>query len=196
MKDMERIEENTCEEIESIPVYYFGNVMSTMDVAEGFLKEGKTGIIVAEQQEKGRGRYGRRWCSPSGGLYLSWILKCESLYPLFLSEIISLSIVETLRCFGIDCKIKLPNDIITGGKKIAGILILKRDEWYIAGIGININNWVEDKTGQVAMKDITGSYIDKKSVLEQFIKIFLRYRNDFYRDSSIPLKQWSEYLIK
>jgi len=196
MKDMKKIEENTCEQIEGIPVYYFGRVTSTMDVADGFLREGKTGIIVAEQQEKGRGRYGKIWHSPSGGLYLSWILNGESLYPIFLSEIISLSIVETLRYFGIDCRIKLPNDIITGGKKIAGILILKRDEWYIAGIGININNWVEDKTGQVAMKDITGSYIDKKSVLEQFIKIFLRYRNDFYRDSSIPLKQWSEYLIK
>ncbi|MCM8830426.1 MAG: biotin--[acetyl-CoA-carboxylase] ligase [Candidatus Omnitrophica bacterium] len=193
---MKRIDGNTSEEIEGIPVYFFGSVMSTMDVAECLLKEGKTGIVVAEQQEKGRGRYGRKWFSPYGGLYLSWILKEELLYPLFLSEIISLSVVETLRYFGIDCRIKLPNDIITGGKKIAGILIVKKDNWYIAGIGINVNNPVEDRKQQVSIKDITGKEVDNKKVLEQFIKIFFHYKEDFYTDTSRPLKQWSEYLIK
>lgn len=196
MRDMKKIEENICEEIESIPVYYFGSVISTMDVTEDFLREGKTGIVVAEEQVSGKGRYGRKWFSPRGGLYLSWILKEEALYPLFLSEMISLSIVEAMRYFGIDCRIKLPNDIITEGKKIAGILIVKKDKWYITGIGINVNNPVEDKDQQVAMKDIIGEYIDKKSVLEKFIKIFLRYKKDFYKNSSKPLKQWSEYLIK
>ncbi|MCM8821015.1 MAG: biotin--[acetyl-CoA-carboxylase] ligase [Candidatus Omnitrophica bacterium] len=193
---MKKIEGKTCEEIEGIPVYFFGSVISTMDVAEDFLREGKTGIVVAEEQVAGRGRYGRKWFSPPGGLYLSWILKEELLYPLFLSEIISLSVVETLRYFGIDCRIKLPNDIITGGKKIAGILIVKKDKWYITGIGINVNNPVEDIGQQVSIKDITGKEADNKKVLEQFIKVFLQYRKEFYTDSSRPLKQWSEYLIK
>ncbi|MCX8082641.1 MAG: biotin--[acetyl-CoA-carboxylase] ligase [bacterium] len=193
---MEKQEE--CERIiiEGIPVYFFGNVISTMDLADTFLSEGKTGIVVAEQQEKGRGRYGRRWFSPRGGLYLSWILKEEHLYPLFLSEMLSLSIVKTLRYFGIDCKIKLPNDIITGGRKIAGILIVKKQGWYIAGIGVNLNNPVEDETHQVSVKDITGRQVDKKKVIEYFIKAFLHYRDEFYTDSSRPLKQWGEYLIK
>ncbi|MCM8777668.1 MAG: biotin--[acetyl-CoA-carboxylase] ligase [Candidatus Omnitrophica bacterium] len=193
---MKKIEEKTCEEMEGIPVYFFGSIISTMDVAEDFLRKGKTGIVVAEEQVAGRGRYGRKWFSPPGGLYLSWILKEESLYPLFLSEIISLSVVETLRDFGIDCRIKLPNDIITGGKKIAGILIVKKDKWYITGIGINVNNPVEDIGQQVSIKDITGKEADNKKVLEQFIKVFLQYRKEFYTDSSRPLKQWSEYLIK
>ncbi|MCM8761817.1 MAG: biotin--[acetyl-CoA-carboxylase] ligase [Candidatus Omnitrophica bacterium] len=193
---MKKIEEKTCEEMEGIPVYFFGSIISTMDVAEDFLRKGKTGIVVAEEQVAGRGRYGRKWFSLPGGLYLSWILKEESLYPLFLSEIISLSVVETLRDFGIDCRIKLPNDIITGGKKIAGILIVKKDKWYITGIGINVNNPVEDIGQQVSIKDITGKEADNKKVLEQFIKVFLQYRKEFYTDSSRPLKQWSEYLIK
>jgi len=185
------------EEIEGIPVYHLKDVSSTMDVADEFLREGKTGIVVAERQEKGRGRYGRRWFSPLGGLYLSWILKYDPLYPLSLSEMLSLSIVETLRYFGIDCRIKLPNDIIIDGKKkIAGILIVKKENWYIAGVGININNPVEDENQQVAVKDILRKEVDKEIVLKQFIKVFLEIKNIFYRDTGVSLKKWSEYLIK
>jgi len=195
MKDVKN-QEIRCEEVEGIPIYYLKDVSSTMDVADEFLKEGKTGIVVAERQEKGRGRYGRRWFSPLGGLYLSWILKDDPLFPQFLSEMLSLSVVETLRYFGIDCRIKLPNDIIINGKKIAGILIMKKENWYIAGIGININNPVEDEGQQVAVKDIIRKEVDKDVVLEQFIKVFLEIKSIFYRDTGVSLKMWSEYLIK
>lgn len=193
---MKDIKERICKEIEGIPVYYFGNVISTMDVAEHLLKDGKTGIVVAEKQEAGRGRYGRKWFSPAGGLYLSWILREETLYPLFLSEMISLSIVITLKHFGVNCRIKLPNDIITDGKKIAGILIVKKSDRYIVGVGINVNNPVEDKEHQVAMKDVIGEGVDKSIVLEQFIRTFQKVKEEFYKSSGSSLKSWGGYLIK
>ncbi|MGI6596105.1 MAG: biotin--[acetyl-CoA-carboxylase] ligase [Candidatus Ratteibacteria bacterium] len=196
MKNTGKTEEKGCEELNGVPVYFFDTVISTMDVAEEFFKEGKTGIVVAKQQEKGRGRYGKRWYSPEGGLYFSWILKGEPLYPLFLLEILSLSVAETLKYFGIDCRIKLPNDIITNGKKIAGILIVKKGDCYITGIGININNTLEDKTLQVSVRDIIGKDIAEKRVLKKFINIFLQYKQGLYIKPDKHFKQWSEYLIK
>lgn len=196
MKDMEIIQAGAFEEIEGIPVYYFKKVTSTMDVADKFLNNGKAGIVVADEQEKGRGRYGKRWFSPSGGLYFSWILKEEQLYPLYLSEIISLTLVETMRHFGIYCRIKLPNDIIVYGKKIAGVLIWKKGTFYIAGIGINVNNPVEDKDSQIAMKDILKKEIDRKEVMKQFISTFREVKRKFYTNPDSSLILWGEYLIK
>ncbi|MDD3726655.1 MAG: biotin--[acetyl-CoA-carboxylase] ligase [Candidatus Ratteibacteria bacterium] len=194
MKDVGKVE--TCEEIEGVSVYYLGTVTSTMDVAEDFLRNGKTGIVVAEQQERGRGRYGKKWFSPAGGLYLSWILKEEKVF-LFLSEILTLSIIKTLQHFGIGCRIKLPNDIIVdSGKKIAGILIVKKDTYYIAGIGININNPVEDRMLQVAVRDILRRELEKKVVLGQLIKDFQRIKDDFCKSPDDSLKLWGKYLIK
>jgi len=183
------------EEICGVSVYFFERVSSTMDEAGEFLKKGKTGIICAGEQINGRGRYGNRWLSRPGGLYFSWILK-EEAYSVFLSEIISLSIAESLETYGISCKIKLPNDIIASGRKISGILILKKEGFYIAGVGINVNNDTGDGRERISMKEIAGMPVDKKGVLENFIKTFLAYKKAFSEDSCNSLQKWSKYLKK
>lgn len=181
-------------EIEGIPLYCYGRVSSTMDVAEEFVRKGMTGIITAEEQESGRGRYGREWFSPPGGLYFSFILNAEGGFPL--SEIVSLSIVKTLESFGISCNINLPNDIITERKKIAGILIVKKEDVYITGIGINVNNDVGDTAERISVRQVLNRRVEKKEVLEQFVKTFLIQKKQFTEDLQASLKNWSEYLIK
>ncbi|RKY31902.1 MAG: biotin--[acetyl-CoA-carboxylase] ligase [Candidatus Omnitrophota bacterium] len=180
-------------EIEGIEVYFFKKVTSTMDIAEDFLNKGKEVIVVAEEQSCGRGRYGRKWFSPPGGLYLSWILKRE-IGSDTVSKIFPVALVETLSLFGIsDCRIKFPNDIIVKGKKIAGILVEKKEGCFVVGVGVNLNNST-DKIGDFA---ISYNEIKKEKVdIVKFLKYFIIKFKELYSEQDKILKMWSEYLIK
>ncbi|MGB9677647.1 MAG: biotin--[acetyl-CoA-carboxylase] ligase [Candidatus Ratteibacteria bacterium] len=184
-------------EIEGYPVYYYEKVTSTMDIAKNLVKEGKEGIVVAEMQIEGRGRYGRKWLSPIGGLYFSFVLRKSKITD-FLSEIISLSLVETMKNFGIEnCKIKFPNDIIINEKKICGILIEKIDNFYITGIGINVKKNKELKESQyICLEDIIEKDLEIRDVLNVFLKSFKKIKILSEKNLDLILKNWSENLIK
>ncbi len=184
-------------EIEGYPVYFYKEVTSTMDIAKNLIKENKEGIVVAEIQTEGRGRYGRKWLSPEGGLYFSFVLKKSKITD-FLSEIISLSLVETMKNFGIEnCKIKFPNDIIINEKKICGILIEKIDEFYIAGIGINVKKSKElEENKYICMEDILERKVVIKSVFEVFLRNFRKLKDLSEKNVELVLKNWSENLLK
>ena len=60
-------------------LYSFKTLSSTNDKARAFADKGKYNlVVVAEKQEKGRGRFGRKWSSGSGGLYMTILLKEEN----------------------------------------------------------------------------------------------------------------------
>ncbi len=174
-------------------VYFYYEVSSTMDIAKKLLKDGKKGIIVAQKQTKGRGRYGKYWLSDEGGLYFSMIIE-KNVVSDFLSEIISISLVETIKTFGIICKIKFPNDIIYKGKKVSGILIERDNNKYIAGIGVNINNKI-DNFG-ISMREILKKEININNFLENFLNIFKATEKKFFENKENCLKKWSEFLLK
>lgn len=105
-------------------------------------------VIVADMQEKGRGRLGRRWLSPAGlNVYMSIVL-VPAVSP---REATLLTIMSSVACAtalrercGADVRIKWPNDLMIEGKKIGGILTeIKADPdriaWAVIGIGINVN---------------------------------------------------------
>jgi len=94
-------------------------------------------VIVATAQTAGRGRYRRKWVSHTGNLYASFIYKISERNPQ-LSYAMAVAVAETLIEFGINPKIKWPNDILIDGKKISGILIEYCQNFVIIGIGINI----------------------------------------------------------
>ena len=185
-------------EIEGEQVYFFKKVGSTMDIAESFIRKGKEGIIVAEEQSRGRGRYGRIWISPPGGLYLSWILKREKMNPDTINKIFSLTLIETFSSFGIrNCKIKFPNDIMIEGRKIAGILVENKGDYFVVGVGVNLNTDTE-KIGNFAIsyREIKRECIDIVKFLRSFIIRFKKMRNEYFESSGRILKVWGEYLIK
>jgi BirA family transcriptional regulator, biotin operon repressor / biotin---[acetyl-CoA-carboxylase] ligase len=106
-------------------------------------------VVVSETQKQGRGRMGRTWISqPESGVYVSLILR-PKFVPMkapcitFMSAI---ALVEALeQTFGIQARIKWPNDVMIHGKKVAGILTELKAEmegihYVIVGIGINANN--------------------------------------------------------
>lgn len=130
-------------------IYYFETISSTNDVAFNLAQEGaeEGTVVIARSQSKGRGRLQRRWHSPEGGLWFSFILRPNlppsSLLPICI--VCALSISKTLeKLFSLPTKVKWPNDVLVNGRKICGILLeastsLDNMEFLIAGIGLNAN---------------------------------------------------------
>jgi BirA family biotin operon repressor/biotin-[acetyl-CoA-carboxylase] ligase len=130
-----------------------GTIGSTNDYAYALARGGAREITIvrAESQTKGRGRFRRTWVSPSNkGIYASFILRPhsqpEDVY--YLPLIFSLAAVKALENI-LPLKIKLPNDIIAGSKKIGGVLVeakttFQKVDFAVVGIGININAKAKD----------------------------------------------------
>ena len=104
-------------------------------------------ICLAEYQSAGRGRRGRQWHSPFGSnLYLSlaWPFRGGASELAGLSLAVGVSVNDALSALGISGGgLKWPNDLLFGGKKLAGILIDLRGEadgvvWAVIGVGINV----------------------------------------------------------
>ena len=105
-------------------------------------------VIAVRCQTKGRGQRTNTWeTAPGKNLTFTIVLKNLEILPseqIAISQITALSVVDFLAMHGIAAKIKLPNDIYVGGKKICGILIensicSNKIVWSIIGIGINVN---------------------------------------------------------
>jgi BirA family biotin operon repressor/biotin-[acetyl-CoA-carboxylase] ligase len=122
---------------------------STNDLAKQLAEEGAGHgeVVVAESQTAGRGRRGRAWVSPPRkNLYLSVVIRPE-LPPQRAPEVTlvtSVAVCEAVRQAGVNASIKWPNDVILGGRKIAGILVemaaeMDRVQWVVIGIGVNLN---------------------------------------------------------
>lgn len=99
--------------------------------------------VLADRQSAGRGREGRRWVSPPGGLYLSVLLRPRlrkvGLLPLAAGVAVSDAALE----FGVATELKWPNDVLASGRKLAGILSEAASgaegvEWVVLGIGVNV----------------------------------------------------------
>lgn len=131
----------------NISLTYLQSTDSTQEYASRKLKNNdEGGVVISEIQTAGKGREDRQWVSDKGGLWLTLTLKPPE--PSVLEKIPILtanSILETLEEYGVSgCRIKLPNDVYCGEKKIAGILADSRlqgnESLVYLGIGININN--------------------------------------------------------
>lgn len=110
-------------------------------------------VVWAKSQSAGRGRRGRTWVSPAGGLYFSLLLKpdCPPARAAQLSFVSALAVAEGVapdlpRDRGI--AFKWPNDLLVNGRKISGILLESgggsaRVAWLVVGIGINVDSHPE-----------------------------------------------------
>lgn len=113
---------------------------STNDYIKSRLAELPVGsAVLAHEQLAGRGRSGRLWISPMGGLYFSLIVEacvCAPVLPLAAGLAVQCAIE---RVAGLAVQLKWPNDILAvSGGKLGGILCERRGERTICGIGINI----------------------------------------------------------
>lgn len=173
-------------------IYHFNEVGSTNGLAKDLAFRGalEGTLVVAEKQFLGRGRFGREWISPPGGVWSSLILKPEIL-PFDASKITLLagvSVAETIQeVTGLNAQIKWPNDILVGERKVAGILTemnaeIDKVKFIILGIGINVNVEIKNFPSElyqkvISLKEATGGEINRvyflKSLLESLDKYYL-----------------------
>jgi BirA family transcriptional regulator, biotin operon repressor / biotin---[acetyl-CoA-carboxylase] ligase len=149
--------------------------LKTVDSTQRFvgreLRNSREGqVVISDVQTAGEGRENRKWFSPPGGMWLTIVLQPP--LPEILEKIplmATTSIVGTLESFGLaGCFIKLPNDVICQGKKIAGVLadasVIGTSTKVFLGMGININNdpseIPEISGSSTSFKLMTGTFLD------------------------------------
>ncbi len=121
----------------SLVVHRLPEVDSTQDEARRLVEIGEAEaghVVVADEQTEGRGRFGRTWLSPIGGLYATFVVPRRPILPVASG----LGVLRALDRFGVKAALKWPNDLIVEGKKLAGILIETAGEVALIGIGVNL----------------------------------------------------------
>lgn len=167
-------------------IEYFKTIDSTNTYAKKVAKDSAEGkIIVSEEQTEGKGRLGRYWKSENkNGLYFSIILK-PKLSPENISRLTLIGAAAVylgLKEMDIETKIKWPNDILINNKKICGILTemsgeIGRIDYIIMGIGINVNNDVDNFDNELKIKGSSlkielNREIDRKRLFGNIINNF------------------------
>lgn len=157
-------------------------------------------VLIAGIQEKGKGRMGRHWESPPGGLWFSFLLQPG--IPLeqvaLLSLVFALAVARVLDAYlPSGAMIKWPNDIYTENKKLTGILLeasgeLDRPEYLIVGIGINTNIAREDfplELGQVCTSILEqgGTVVSHNELLAGILKSVDEYYLRFMREGFLAI---------
>jgi BirA family transcriptional regulator, biotin operon repressor / biotin---[acetyl-CoA-carboxylase] ligase len=172
-------------------VVYRPQVASTNGLARTLAVRGACAgtIVVAETQTAGKGRRGRAWFSPPGaGIYLSIILRprLSAAEATKFTILTGVALAETLTpLLPGRVEIKWPNDILVGGRKIAGILIeiateIDMLEYMIVGVGVNVNNATRDFPAELrktatSLRAETGSFASRAAILGEFLATFEKY---------------------
>jgi BirA family transcriptional regulator, biotin operon repressor / biotin---[acetyl-CoA-carboxylase] ligase len=99
------------------------------------------GLVVADHQTSGHGRQGRAWVAPAGtSLLASWILRPLPADPALFALLSGVAIARALAALGTaDARLKWPNDVQLGGKKVSGALADAAGDALVLGIGINVH---------------------------------------------------------
>jgi BirA family biotin operon repressor/biotin-[acetyl-CoA-carboxylase] ligase len=119
-------------------------------------------VVTADQQTKGRGRWSRSWHSPRGrSISLSLVLRPDdAARTALVTTALGVAVAEALEAAaGVDCTVKWPNDVLAGGKKVAGILVETRSsgggiDAVVAGVGINVS-WAPEEMPAEIRDDAT-----------------------------------------
>lgn len=130
-------------------IVYYKKINSTQRAATELANAGadEGTVVVAESQTDGRGRIGRHWWSPPGGIYLSVILRpaLKPVEAVKFTLIAGVSVAKVIaKLTDLEPKLKWPNDIIINEKKAGGILTEMNAEvecinYIVIGMGINVN---------------------------------------------------------
>lgn len=171
-------------------IRYLENTPSTIWVGKQMCSEGDVGkmhgmVIIAEEQTGGIGRMGRAWVSPSGGIWITVVLKprvpVDHIFMITMAG--SIAIARAIRKeYDLGALIKWPNDIYIGSKKVAGLLLELAAEadavhYCLLSIGIDVNVPLNQFTPAL-QKDITsisaevGHEVDRASFLARILKEF------------------------
>lgn len=181
------------------------------DNAEALWAEagGRTVVAVtANHQTAGRGQRGNVWYSEQGAnLLLSLMVRpgcaLEVSGQFLLSQAVAVAIHTAMKCYGIETRLKWPNDIYVEGRKLAGVLV-ELDysgafvEQAVIGLGLNVNQTVFPEMDRVpvSMKMLLDKEIPIDDVLSDVLELFSYYYGEMLwgRKESI-VSEYQELLL-
>jgi BirA family transcriptional regulator, biotin operon repressor / biotin---[acetyl-CoA-carboxylase] ligase len=126
-------------------------------------------VVAADHQTAGRGRLGRSWVDAAGrGLLFSLLLRPDVPMPIWpeLSLVAGEAVAAALREQAVDASLRHPNDVIVGGRKVAGILAEAQPGRVVLGIGVNVNQ-THDELPRETVKPPTSLRIELDRQLER-----------------------------
>jgi len=171
-------------------IFRYERISSTQDKAKEFARTGlpEGTVVIAETQTRGKGRLGRRWISPKGGIWLSVILRPQ-IAPAEAPKITivgSLAVARAIRKItGLEVRLKWPNDVLVRTapgaelKKVCGVLTemvagAGKVRYIVTGIGINVNNRIplslRDKA--ISLKEAMGVELPVDRLLVKVLEEF------------------------
>lgn len=191
-------------------IIWLERVDSTNDEARRHISEiDNLSVVSALEQTKGRGQHGNTWLSmPGENLTFSLIVKdfrIKANEQSAISQATALSLTKLLGRYGIEARIKWPNDIYAGDNKICGILIensLKGMEidWSIIGIGLNVNqtSFPEHLPNPTSMRLCTenSNPYNTRTILEEYIEIFTGYYREYLNGNGSLEKLEQEFVSR
>ena len=136
-------------------------------------------LVVAEEQTAGRGRLGRRWLAPVGTSLLCSLQLRPAIAPEHLPEltgVASRACADAIAAVtGLEPELKFPNDVLVGGRKVAGILAEAREDRVVLGIGVNVNVTVQELPREVerpatSLLVETGAGVDRAALLVELLE--------------------------
>lgn len=150
-------------------------------------------VVVALEQTSGKGRMGRSWSSPRGGLWFSLLLRPSlQLRDLpKLTLLFGVVVAEAVEDLGVKTCLKWPNDLLAGGKKMCGILMETsaepdRVEYVLVGVGINANFPITSLPEEVRSKSTTlsealGKKVDRCGLIARILEL----SEGLYREAQV-----------
>jgi BirA family transcriptional regulator, biotin operon repressor / biotin---[acetyl-CoA-carboxylase] ligase len=135
-------------------------------------------IVLADEQRSGRGRLGRHWVAPRGSSLLASIVLRRRLPSILLTALCSVATVEAIEeIAGLTSRIKWPNDVMIGARKVCGILteVLSRDERTVAVVGIGLNVDLDPaeaglSPSATSLSAELGRRVDRGAVLQSLLR--------------------------
>ena len=164
------------------PVEHHDTLSSTNDRLKELARDGAPAwtVVLADEQTAGRGRHGRVWTSPRGGLYLSVLLRPAFASAALLPLAAGVAVAEALGHFGVRAELKWPNDVLSEGRKLAGILAEASSsafslEWVVLGIGANLDEGVlpAEVRGRAAALSVDGGGSSVRAALAATVLVRL-----------------------
>jgi BirA family biotin operon repressor/biotin-[acetyl-CoA-carboxylase] ligase len=169
------------------------DVDSTQAIAKGLAAKGapEGTTVIAKSQSSGKGRLGRSWVSPTGGLYMSFILRPGGISkPELITLVTAVAVVDGIKhATGLNTVIRWPNDIMAKGKKLAGVIAEAQADKHaitqvVVGVGVNCNANVSDAEGLGKEATCLAEELEKQtevselknSILDSFSYLYDRWR--------------------
>ncbi|HOT58633.1 MAG TPA: biotin--[acetyl-CoA-carboxylase] ligase [Spirochaetia bacterium] len=182
-------------------ITYTDITSSTMDVAQHYALKGASSgsIFIAEEQTAGRGRKNRAWISRRGNLLFTLLIRPQKplavYYECTLAAQLALADVIQNACSALAVRIKWPNDVLIGNKKIAGILaegMIQGDEfsWITIGVGVNIKSKI-NTIDAVCLSDVCHTVPQRAFFLKQFVVKF----NEIMHSSTLRTHYEKQYAL-